>query len=192
MPVKAKNKSDGFMFKLPFILILFVLIFAAYKYLPKIKQNPPKIISQTGILKTTNQQVPGDWKLYDNKDYRFVIKIPPLLLERIYETGDEYLFFAKFEENKFSTYKGVGLGVTSRSIKDEVDKIKAEISKNYDQKPKESNLKVDGMDATKLEYSKKDLFEARSIVVVSNSKVTVSFSSTPEQIGQLVSSFDFY
>lgn len=198
MPINSKKTKLSSLFKFPTIILILTLVLAAYKFLPGFVKNknvtlPEKLGGFTNIIKTNDSKaVPFDWRVYDIKEYRVAFKTPPLLLKRQFTNQQDYLFFMKFEENKFSQQKGVAVGVTNRNVAEEIEMVKVEISKNSTLVPKEEKVKVDGFEAIKLSYEKDINFESRSIVVVNNGKITVSISTVPEQIDALSNSLDFY
>jgi hypothetical protein len=181
---------------IPLLLFIFTLVIFAYKmYISRGGDNTFKKKEEKNLEYTSNnntQEELSTWKTYNNTNYRFVIKIPNLLLERVYTGQQDYLFFVKFEENKFSEEKGVALGVTDRTVAQEVEKIRTDMAKDFSINPKESNIKVDGQDAVRIDYEKVGELEARSVVVVRGNDVTISVSTVPEQIERLIKSIDFY
>jgi len=185
--------------KLPIVVSVIIVVLISYKHFgliagvfknTKLPKKSESTSAATSVKEPTFDLT--QWKEYNNSDYRFILKVPPLLLSRQLENQTDYLLFVKFEENRYSKDSGVALGVTDRTIEEEAKKIRKDIEKIASVVPKEKKIKVDGVDALKIDYEKVKDFEEKSIIVVGKDKITVSVSTTPGQIENIVSSFNFY
>ena len=198
--MKDKKYKKINLTKLPAVATVVIVILFIYKNSGSIvdKLKNAKQSSQTNENTSTTVDIKEptldltQWKEFNNTDYRFTLRIPPLLLSRQLENQTDYLLFVKFEENRYSKDKGVALGVTKRTRDEEVTKVKGEISEIAKIEPKVNKIKVNNLDAVRLDYGQAEGFEEKSIVVVSNEKFTVSVSTTPNQIENIISSFKYY
>jgi hypothetical protein len=133
------------------------------------------------------------WMDYTSPEFQFSMDVPRLLTKR--ETRDQagYRYFMILGENKIAKGKGVSLGVTDRSLDEEIEETK----KGYDKNggavlEKETETEVGGEKGRQLSFKPKGddkTLESRDVVIFSHNNLTFTIATTPEQIGHVVESF---
>ena len=127
------------------------------------------------------------WEYFIHPEYKFSVYVPRLLVKREYEESTDYLFFVKFEENRFSEEKGVAIGVSDRNLNDEEEKTHEIVGQGQSSvEPKRQEM---GEGVLRLYYEAMDGFESRTIYLINNGEYTYSISTTPEQIEKVLSGF---
>lgn len=181
-----------------FVAVLTAASIVSFKYirLRKDKKMPDveKVVSNSGQQVNTPApaQTENLLKEYINEEYGYKVKYNKFLDAREYEDTEEYLNFVKFEENQFSNTKGFAIGVTSRTREEEKGKITAEFEERFETSVEdEKEVKVGKHDGIELRYSQKEDLEPRSIVIVNNGSFTFSISTVPDQMDEILSSFEF-
>jgi len=131
-----------------------------------------------------------DWEYFIHPEYRFSVYVPRLLVKREYDDSGDYLFFVRFEENRFSEESGVAIGVSNRALEEEEAKIREIVEAEFsDIKPKREIVKLTDYDAIKLDYQGSEELESRTIILVTNGDYTYSISTVPEQIDNVLAGF---
>jgi hypothetical protein len=176
-----------------FSVILFILLQTLRLY-ENSKNNSQQDSNRSTEQESDENSVgPSRWSKYENEDYSISFDYPYLLHEVEYEEPGEYEFFVIFEENRFSKEKGVAFGVSSDGLEKEIERIKANVSKQSNSKlVKDEEYKSSCIKSWVLEYvSEDELMEKRSFFIFERGDYTFSFSTVPEQIQRLRNSISF-
>jgi hypothetical protein len=187
-------------FKKPLNLGLFILFVSTSVLLLKValmqwdkKSNADTYSRTLEEDETSESAVPEeirDWEYFIHPEYRFSIYVPRLLVKREYDDSGDYLFFVRFEENRFSEDSGVAIGVSNRALEEEEAKTREIVEAEFsDIKPKREIVKLTDYDAIKLDYQGVDGVESRTIILVTNGDYTYSISTVPEQIDNVLAGF---
>jgi len=131
------------------------------------------------------------WMDYTNIEFKFSMDVPRLLTKR--ETRDQagYRYFMILAENQVAKGKGVSLGVTSRSMNEEI----AETKKGYEEEgvlDSEKDIQIADEKGRQLSFKPKGddkTLESRDVVIFSHNNLTFTLATTPEQIGHIIESF---
>lgn len=131
-----------------------------------------------------------DWEYFIHPEYKFSVYVPRLLVKREYDDSGDYLFFVRFEENRFSEDSGVAIGVSNRALEEEEAKTREIVEAEFSEiKPKREIVKLADYDAIKLDYQGANGVESRTIILVTNGDYTYSISTVPEQIDDVLAGF---
>jgi len=131
-----------------------------------------------------------DWEYYVHPEYNFSVYVPRLLVKREYDDSGDYLFFVRFEENRFSENGGVAVGVSDRTPEEEETKIREILGAEFPGlNPEKETVKLTSGNAIRLDYRAGDVNEPRTIVLVRNGEYTYSISTVPEQIDNVLAGF---
>lgn len=145
--------------------------------------------AQESKVKDTNDI---SWEKYINTEFGFEFNIPRLLLKRELRGQGGYELFVRFEENKFSGGKGVGLGINLAEFSAEVDRLKKDLEGQKGKLTKEEDIEIAGHKAKYLEYEpENNKEEKRGVLIIPKEAIVISISSVPEQIPKIVASFKF-
>lgn len=187
-----KPLNVGLMFLVIALLILFInIVIGKFSGINQFN-NVDEINTNTEIIEEQSREVASDWETFINIEYGFSVKVPRLLIKREQDANEEYLFFVKFEENRFSEEKGVAIGVSDRNLADEEAKTKEIFDKNFEElEPEKEDFALKGYQAVKLEYKGKGSNEPRVIVLVNDGQYSYSMSTTPDQIDRVMEGFVF-
>jgi len=131
------------------------------------------------------------WMDYTNIEFKFSMDVPRLLTKR--ETRDQagYRYFMILAENQVAKGKGVSLGVTSRSMDEEI----AETKKGYEEEgvlDSEKDIQIADEKGRQLSFKPKGddkTLQTRDVVIFSHNNLTFTLATTPEQIGHIIESF---
>jgi len=192
-PKKTKNKSV-FKFGIMFLFISTVSV-ASYLFLKlRAVNNEAKSAIDKQVSKQTEMITTNQWEEYVDEEFGIILSHPSLLIKRETVEHGEYLKFVRFEETKNSIAKGVALGISSKVLKEEINKIKNEMEKSGEAElTKEQNFKIEDNDAVLLEYEtdKESDVENRVVVIFRKGLYTYSVSTAPDQMGKVLSSIKF-
>lgn len=201
MAISDKRKAEtlgisGKLFKTGILLLvtsLVVLVFSTYStFVGNEKQESSSGEMQVLPSVNQNQDISQDWEEYKNEEYGFSVEIPRLLSKRDSRNQGEYLYFIRFEENRFSRGKGLAIGVSNLGLEEQEKRIVEALEDSGSSVgPERKEFESKGTKIIKLEYPEGEGTEARTIVIFDNGKYTFSISSTPSQIDKVVSSFKF-
>lgn len=189
-----------FIFRKPLNLGLFILFISTSILLLKValtqwdkKGNTDNYNRTLEESETSDSVVPEgirDWEYFVHPEYKFSVYVPRLLVKREYDDSGNYLFFVRFEENRFSEDRGVAIGVSDRILEEEETKTREIIEAGFsDKKPKKEIVKLTDHDAIRLDYQEAEGFESRTIILVNNGDYTYSLSTVPEQIDNVLAGF---
>ncbi|MEM2145266.1 MAG: hypothetical protein QW279_07890 [Candidatus Jordarchaeaceae archaeon] len=131
------------------------------------------------------------WETYSNTEFKFQLSLPRLLYKNEFKNQGGYIFFARFEENKFSQGKGVALGIKEGKIQAEVEGVKRDFEEKASLE-EEKKVNVAGSDGVYLRFKPKEQgLEERVIVFFEKEAKVYSVSTTPKQIDKIIESFKF-
>ena len=188
-----KNKSM-FVFGIMFLFISAVSVVAYLLFKLRTENSEPETAVNEQVSKQNEMITTNQWEEYVNEEFGIILSHPSLLIKRETVEHGEYLKFIRFEETKNSIAKGVALGISNKTLKEEINKIKSEIEKSGEAKlTKEQNFKIENNEAVLLEYEadKESDIENRVVVVFRKGSYTYSLSTTPDQMGKVLSSVKF-
>ncbi|SRR3990172_4156191 len=131
------------------------------------------------------------WVEYKNDEFGFQMMYPKFLYRREFRDQGGFKVFLLFEETKFSSEKGLGLGVSERTFKEEVENTKTSFSKQDAKLVKEEKINVGDQEGIRLDFEPEGEGEKRSAVIFSKEKYSYSISTVPEQIEKVIQSFKF-
>lgn len=146
------------------------------------------------LLVTENANDENKRSPYINEEYLISFSYPSFLSKKEYTNVGGYDFFVRFEESEVSKGKGVAFGVKSSEFDSELERIKNDILNEGEiSLTAEKEIGVGGEKARLVEFvpNNKEVFEARSLVVVKRGEYTYSFSTVPDQIQTLIESVNF-
>lgn len=173
-----------------FILVVSVLFYSLLRYYILSKGEEPK------EDKTVSEEVENStWVIYKNDEYGYSFEYPLYLLSTEVKNTEKYLSFVTFEETSFSTLKGVAVGITDRTLEDELSYIKDSFAGVNDANLKESK---DGQTEGKRFYlltyetSGSEDLEDKSIFIINDGRYTMSISTVPEQMEHIINSLKFF
>ncbi|KKQ85583.1 MAG: hypothetical protein UT08_C0005G0034 [Candidatus Woesebacteria bacterium GW2011_GWB1_38_8] len=190
-----KAKSTGLLKSGAVVMLLSLIILALYFIVKFPKddteyQGAKNVASQPGAMSKSERPA---WEKYTNNEYGIVFEIPKLLLEKEAK-NDNYLFFIRFEENKFSREKGVALGISETNIKEEITKVKKDLEEQDGELVKENEINLGEVTGVRLDFKPKETEsgEERSIVFFERFGKIYSISTVPGQIDRVVESIKFF
>ncbi len=140
-----------------------------------------------------SREASGQWDSYINTIYNYSLKYPELLVKREHVDEGGYLHFVRFEENRYSSSKGVGVGVSSSGLGVESVKIKQEMMKSGGELVSEEEFLFLGRNSVRLEFEPQEgvAGEKRTVVIFGHKDLTYSISTVPEQIDRVLEGFKF-
>jgi len=175
-----------------FISLVAVCIFLFFKLnLQKVNVIAPM---EEKVNKPDELIVNSDWGEYANEEYGFKFLHPKLLYKTEFKNQGGYIFFVKFEENKYSLGKGVAIGIRQSEKGRDVENVKNDIAREGNARlDNEQEIKMGDFYAVILNYTSGDKTqeEDRSIVIIQKDDKSYSISTVPEQIDKVISSFSF-
>lgn len=195
--IDIQKKDKLFVWSL-YLLIGCISLFAVVLAL-RISKSPrtesPKNVVNTG------EKI---WMDYTNPEFQFSMDVPRLLTKRETRDREGYRYFMILGENQVSKGKGVSLGITDRSMDEEI----AVLKKGYETDAKlesEKDIQVSGLSGKQLSFVPKGAasaqatdepkedksLEKRDVVVFSQNGVTYMIATVPEQMGHIIESFRF-
>ncbi|MCS7091861.1 MAG: hypothetical protein NZM26_00725 [Patescibacteria group bacterium] len=174
-------------------LLLFVNNLSQNKKESLNKVGTNQFISKDKLTSEQEEKMPN-WIIYRNSEYGFTFKIPPFLSKEEIKNQAHYESFIKFNKNQFSFGDSVYVGVTRLTLDDEVEKVTSLIKNQSKQDPNsEENLDVLGANKAKaINYLATESTEAMAVFFAQGNNVTISISSTPDQIEVIKESFSFF
>jgi hypothetical protein len=189
----VKKKKDSFVtisVSLLFVSLLLLCGFLAYKVYTK-KDNA---LSKKETTKNISPTM-APWEAYTNSEFGFSLEVPRLLLKEERRDKDGYKYIVIFGENSYSAASGVAIGVSDRSLEEELKQIKSAYTKNEDAElSSEEDREVVGEKGKQLVYKpkgeSKDL-ESREVIVFHYGNYTYTVSTVPEQMEHIIESFRF-
>lgn len=153
------------------------------------------VVSTISKEETVQSKTPEgieNWEYYVHPEYKFSLYVPELLIKREYDNPGDYLFFVRFEENRVSESRGLAVGVSDRTLKEEEKKTRELIEEGLPGvEPARGDLKLVGYEAIRLDYEDAEGLEPRTIILVANEGYTYSISTNPEQMDEVLSGFVF-
>jgi hypothetical protein len=168
-------------------LILFAGVLGYRLY--KASQTPP---AQKEIELSTGEKI---WMDYTNTEYQFSMDVPRLLTKREVINSQGYRYFMILGENQLSKGKGVSVGVTDRSVDQEIEENKRGYTNDGSAElASEKEIEIVGEKGKQLSFKPKGedkSLETRDVVIFSHNNVTITIATTPEQIDHIVESFKF-
>ncbi|KKQ36098.1 MAG: hypothetical protein US53_C0064G0003 [Candidatus Woesebacteria bacterium GW2011_GWA1_37_7] len=171
------------------IIFIFILGVAAFILSTKVKEiaQSKKIVND---ISGSNFQEKGVWEQYSNSDYNFSLNIPQGLHKSEFEGQGGYDYFVEFNKTNETNADGVHVGISTKSLKEEVDKVISDITDQSQTEPtKSEEISVKDLKGWRLDYQNDTLSEKRSIVFVEGNKYVYSISSTPNQIEKVMEGF---
>lgn len=190
--MKSKRNLRKNLFRVILIFIFVILlVLAAYLQLKLKKLKEYKVNNKKEDVFEDLYDQGITWEEYVNPEYGISFSRPKFLYLRETKNQGGYEYFARFEENEFSTARGIALGIRKISFEEEVERLKKELESDFDVRLiRQDKLRIDKRDAVRLDYepSKKTEFEPRSIVFVGKGDLTYSISTVPEQINGIIDS----
>lgn len=149
-------------------------------------------ISKEEAVQSKTPEGIENWEYYVHPEYKFSLYVPELLIKREYDNPGDYLFFVRFEENRVSESRGLAVGVSERTLKEEEKKTRELIEEGLPGvEPVREELKLTGYEAIRLDYEGIEGLEPRTIILVTNEGYAYSISTNPEQIDEVLSGFVF-
>jgi len=148
--------------------------------------------SQSGLM-SKNEKLA--WEDYANSEYGITFKIPKLLLKRDSLGENEYLYFVRFEENKFSREKGVAMGIRESDLEKEKTLLKKEMEDAGGKLSNETKLAIKDFPAERMDFkpdSQNKGLEDRSVILIERFGKVFSISTSPDQLDRLISTINFF
>ena len=172
-------------------LIIFILILGAAAFIlsTKVKKNAQskKIVND---ISGSNFQEKGVWEQYSNSDYKFSLNIPQGLHKSEFEGQGGYDYFVEFNKTNEVDADGVHIGVSTKLLQEEDEKVTESIRKASLIEPtKSGEISIAGLKGYRLDYQTENNSETRSIIFISKDKYVYSISTTPEQMARVIESF---
>ncbi|KKS84963.1 MAG: hypothetical protein UV59_C0012G0056 [Candidatus Gottesmanbacteria bacterium GW2011_GWA1_43_11] len=148
-------------------------------------------VQETDISDLPRDEALQDWKTYRNDEYGFEFKYPSSFTPKEQPDDDTYLSLTSFSEN--SSQDTIRIEIRDSSLEDQVTLEKWSASHTTSKLLDETDLKVSGFAAKKLDYSgiEGGTDQARSIVVFYNDKYSYSISAPSKLIDQILSTLRF-
>lgn len=195
METLIKEKPLGKLLKvglLIFVVSLSILMFYLSTQLKQIKKNSSVVnenvnpnSEKSGVIDNSEE-----WIEYSKSDFGFSLMFPPDLV--VNETKDigGYKYFVRFEEDGSSSDKGIGVGVSVKSLEAEINKIKDSLEKEGGKLIEEKDVVVNGFSALQLYFKpQSSTMEERVVVILSDGKYAYSISTTPDQVDRVLQGF---
>jgi hypothetical protein len=177
------------------ILLIFLLLVGAGVYFFVITKGTPIFPRQSegknnGNLSNTTQTL--GWETYTSEKYKYRVKYSPLLTPREIQS-DVYLDFVIFYASAGSDESGFAISVRENSLGDEVSLIKEEIHQDVSANLiSEESITLNDFPGERLKYEpeKPEEGEPRTIIIINNGDYSYSLSSRPEQIEDILATFE--
>lgn len=187
-----KPKKDYFLLGVVYLFIGSLVLLAIYFA----TSFPKKEI--TSDKTNTNREVeqdPKKWMNYTNDEFMFSLAVPRLLTKGEVRNEDGYKYLLILGENRLSTGKGVAIGITDRSVDDEIQKTKTDYQKEGTAELIDEKAITVGFEkGIQLSYKPKGddpNLEPRDIVIVRYRDTTFSISTHPDQMEYIIRNFQF-
>lgn len=198
---KSVSSNKNIILKYSLILLVVVVILLVPKAVNKLSDlrglNDNNEAQENKNLEDFSEEL-SDWKEVEEIGFGFSYGVPPLLIRNEPDQLEDYLQFVRYEENFYATAKGVAIGISQRSIEDEVNKVITDIKEESEIEPSEIlDIQISDSPAKKIVYSlqdekdKESEFIDKEIIVFNNDKFTISISSSREQMRLLVGTIKY-
>ncbi len=193
-----KSKKDGLFIGSIITIFVCLTLLAGYFWYTisqKTKAQNALVAAETA---NTNQVLPtvevkGGWTKYSNPQYKFSVELPRFLTKHETRDVDGYTFLAIFGETSISKGKGVAIGITTRSINEEIAQTKVDYAKEGNAElTEEKDIKISEEEAKQLLFKPKSddkTLESRIVIVFNHKNYTYAISTVPEQVEHIVGSF---
>jgi hypothetical protein len=188
--VKALDKMLKVSSVLIFVILTATLFYSLLKFYFINKGNKS---TDTALENSTIEN--ATWVIYKNEEFGYQMEYPLYLYPNEIKNTERYKSFVTFEETNFSELKGMAVGITDKSLIDEVSFIKDSFNDIEGTKlaeTREGDNEGKKFVLLRYEVTDKENYEDKSFFIVNDGRYTMSLSTTSDQMPHVISTLKFF